>query len=66
MLEVVVAILATSNAFTLYWAFTKRLKVSPKVIAIQKAIRVFDSEGEAILHITRINPDDVFLKNPSR
>lgn len=61
-----VLILLGTNAFTLFWAFKKRLPATPESLALKKAIASFEREGIALLRIERIDPDDVFLRSPGR
>ncbi len=69
MLEpIIIGLLVLTNALTLFWALKTRvpLKQSKELRALQGVIRAFESEGQTILHITKINPDNMFLRNPSR
>lgn len=68
MLETCIAILVVSNALTLFWAlkYRKPFKSSKKLKALQQVIAAFEVEGQTILHIQKIRPDDVFLRNTSR
>lgn len=64
--EILLGCLILSNAITLWWAFNKRVKATPQVVALQRAIASFEVQGQTILRIDRINPDHVYLMNPSR
>lgn len=64
--EICIAGLAISNILTLYYCFTKRIRASKQVRALQRAIASFEVEGQTILRIDRVNPDNVFLRNPGR
>lgn len=61
-------VLVLTNAATLYWAlkYRKPLKVSKQLAALQRVIAAFEVEGQTVLHITKIHPDQVFLRNPGR
>lgn len=61
-----IAILSITNLFTLYWLFFRRIKASAQVRALQRAIATFEVEGQTILRIDRINPDNVYLRSPGR
>lgn len=68
-MEIAICItLLITNAATIFWAlkYRKPVKVSRQLKALQKVIAAFEVEGQTILHITRVNPDNVFLKAPSR
>lgn len=56
--------LTISNAITLWWALTKRVRVSHQVRALQRAVAAFSSEGYSLLEVRKINPDNVFMRNP--
>lgn len=61
----ILALLVVTNILTLIWGL-RRQPVSNKVKAIQRAIAAFEIEGHSILHISKINPDEVYLRSPER
>jgi hypothetical protein len=63
-LEIFCASLIIANIVTLWWALTKRVRVSHQVKALQSAVRAFSAEGYSLIEIRRINPDNVFMRNP--
>lgn len=66
MFEIITTILAITNGVTLWWAFNKRLPATKQTIALKKAIAAFEVEGQSILSIQKINPENVFLRSPGR
>ncbi len=61
-----VALLVASNAATLFWALKFRMKKHDKIDAMASLIRAFERNGEMILKVERMNPDDFFLRSPQR
>lgn len=56
--------LLITNGLTLYWALRTRVpfKSSKQLKALQRIIAAFEVEGQTVLHITKVNPDNVFLR----
>ncbi len=63
---VAISILIATNALTLIWALKTRIRPTRQVMALQRAIAAFESQGQSILRIDRVNPDDVYLRSPGR
>jgi len=59
-------ILLLTNTATLYWALKKRLPASKQTIALKRAIAAFEVDGQTILSIQKVNPENVFLRSPNR
>lgn len=66
MWVIIVSCLIVSNIITVWWALTKRVRISNQVRALQKALAAFQVEGHTLLEIRRINPDTIFMRNPER
>lgn len=66
--SIAIGFLILTNILTIYWALKTRVpvKISKQVRSIQNVIAAFEIEGQTILHITKIQPDQVFLRNPGR
>lgn len=57
--------LALTNVATLWWHFkTQSKKIDLRTRQIKALISEFEMNGYALVEIRRINPDDVFLRNP--
>lgn len=59
-------LLLITNILTLIWALKTRIRPTKQVKALQNAIRAFEIEGQSLLRIDRINPNDVYLRSPGR
>ena len=66
VLSFLILCLLVTNGLTLTWALVKRRPKNNKVDDLAKAISNFENNGQSILRIERINPDNVFLKSPGR
>lgn len=65
-IAIVAGVLVVTNGLTLWWALNTRVEATPEVIALHKALNVFNRDGISLLKIEQINPDDIFLRNPNR
>jgi hypothetical protein len=66
ILSVVIALLAATNILTIYWALRFRGPIDKKLRLIKSAISEFEAKGYALIEFRRINPDNIFLRNPER
>lgn len=60
-----IILLAFSNVATLWWHFrAEKKKIDPRIRQIKALISDFETNGYSLVELRRINPDDVFLRNP--
>lgn len=62
----IILALCLSNVATLWWHFKsqKQITTDPRIRKIKALVSEFETHGYALVEFRRINPDDVFLRNP--
>ena len=63
-----IGLLTASISMNAYQFLTrrKRPKLDDRVSSVIKAIQSLDKEGQALIHLEVIHPDDVFLRSRGR
>jgi len=64
-MEWIIGVLALTNIATLVLYFRKKVKLSERQRSILGALEDFEREGNCLLEINRINPENVYLRSPA-
>lgn len=66
ILLVLVTMSVLANVYLFLEVRKKKPKLDERVQSILDAVKTLDREGQALIHLEVINPDDVFLRSRGR